>query len=31
LYIADKNGDILDIVEVFKIDDGGNVEEIWAL
>ena len=31
LHIADNNGDILDIVEVFKIDDGGNVEEIWAL
>ena len=31
LHIADKHGDILDIVEVFKIDDSGQVEEIWAL
>ena len=28
LNIPDKNGDRLDIVEVFKIDDSGKVEEI---
>jgi len=31
LHISDKDGVVLDIVEVFKIDDAGNVEEIWAL
>ena len=31
LHISDKDGTILDIVEIFKIDDAGRVEEIWAL
>lgn len=31
LHISDKEGVVLDIVEVFKIDDNGRVEEIWAL
>ena len=31
LHISDKDGGILDVVEVFKIDDSGKVEEIWAL
>ena len=31
LHISDKDGGILDLVEVFKIDDSGKVEEIWAL
>ena len=31
LHISDKDGAVLDIVEVFKIDDAGRVEEIWAL
>jgi hypothetical protein len=31
LHIADKDGVVLDIVEVFQIDDEGRVTEIWAL
>ena len=31
LRIKDKEGKILDIVEVFQIDDQGRVAEIWAL
>ena len=31
LHISDKDGTVLDIVEIFKIDDAGRVEEIWAL
>ena len=31
LHISDKNGNVLDIVEVFQIDDEGRVKEIWAL
>jgi len=31
LKISDKDGGILDLVEVFKVDDSGKVEEIWAL
>ena len=31
LKITDKDGGILDVVEVFKTDDTGKVEEIWAL
>tara|TARA_B110000438_G_scaffold164934_1_gene157810 strand:+ start:290 stop:628 length:339 start_codon:yes stop_codon:yes gene_type:complete len=31
LKISDKDGGILDVVEVFKTDDSGKVEEIWAL
>ena len=31
LHISDKDGTILDIVEIFKIDNVGRVEEIWAL
>ena len=31
LHISDKDGTVLDIVEIFKIDDVGRVEEIWAL
>tara|TARA_B110000014_G_scaffold235676_1_gene200391 strand:- start:396 stop:614 length:219 start_codon:yes stop_codon:yes gene_type:complete len=31
LHTSDKDGAVLDIVEVFKIDDVGRVEEIWAL
>jgi len=31
LHISDKDGVVLDIVEIFKIDDAGRVEEIWAL
>ena len=31
LHISNKNGEILNIVEVFKIDDEGRVFEIWAL
>ena len=31
LHISDKDGAVLDIVEIFKIDDAGRVEEIWAL
>ena len=30
LKISNKDGTALDIVEVFKIDDAGRVEEIWA-
>ena len=28
LHISDKDGAVLDIVEIFKIDDAGRVEEI---
>ncbi len=31
LHISNKDGEILNIVEVFKIDDDGKVFEIWAL
>ena len=31
LHITDKEGAVLDIVEVFQIDDQGRVREIWAL
>ena len=31
LHISDKDETILDIVEIFKIDNTGRVEEIWAL
>ena len=31
LHITDKEGAVLDIVEVFQIDDQGRVSEIWAL
>jgi len=31
LKISDKDGGILDVVKVFKTDDSGKVEEIWAL
>ncbi|MDG2461131.1 MAG: hypothetical protein P8M73_09655 [Luminiphilus sp.] len=31
LQITDKGGTVLDIVEVFQIDDDGRVSEIWAL
>ena len=31
LHISDKDGNVLDIVEVFQIDDKGRVREIWAL
>lgn len=31
LRISDKDGGVLDVVEVFKIDEAGKVEEIWAL
>ena len=31
LHIKDKEGVVLDIVEVFQIDDEGKVAEIWAL
>ena len=31
LHIKDKEGKVLDIVEVFQIDDQGRVAEIWAL
>ena len=31
LHISDKDGAVLDIVEIFKIDEAGRVEEIWAL
>jgi len=30
-HISDKDGGLLDVVEVFKIDDSVKVEEIWAL
>ena len=31
LRITDKDGGVLDVVEVFKYNDQGEVEEIWAL
>ena len=31
LRITDKEGAVLDIVEVFQIDGQGRVSEIWAL
>ena len=31
LHISNKDGEVLNIVEVFKIDDEGRVFEIWAL
>ena len=31
LPVSDKDGTILDIVDIFKIDDAGRGEEIWAL
>ena len=31
LNISDKNGGVLAITEVFKLNDSGQVEEIWAL
>ena len=31
LKISDKDGGMLDVVEVFKTDGSGKVEEIWAL
>ena len=31
LHISTKDGEVLNIVEVFKIDDEGKVFEIWAL
>ena len=31
LHIKDKEGVVLDIVEVFQIDEEGRVAEIWAL
>ena len=31
LHITDKNGDVMDITEIFQIDDAGSVIEIWAL
>ena len=31
LHIEDKEGVVLDIVEVFQINDEGRVSEIWAL
>mgnify|MGYP005662226291 FL=1 len=31
LHISNKDGEVLNIVEVFKIDDEGKVFEIWAL
>ena len=31
LHIANKDEEILDIVEIFKINDKVQVEEIWAL
>ena len=31
LRITDKDGGVLDVVEVFKSNDQGEVEEIWAL
>ena len=31
LRITDKDGGVLDVVEVFKSNDKGEIEEIWAL
>ena len=31
LHISDKNDDVLDVVEIFKTNENGKVEEIWAL
>ena len=31
LRISVKGGTVLNIVEIFKIDDVGRVDEIWAL
>ena len=31
LNISDKDGGVLAVTEVFKLDDSGQVEEIWAL
>ena len=31
LNISDKDGTVLEIVEVFNIDEEGRVKEIWAL
>ena len=31
LRITDKDGSVMDVVEVFKSNDQGEVEEIWAL
>ena len=31
LRITDKDGGVLNVVEVFKSNDQGEVEEIWAL
>ena len=31
LHITDKDGVVLDIVEVFQTDDEGRVTDIWAL
>ena len=31
LRIKDKEGTVLEIVEVFQIDEEGRVAEIWAL
>ena len=31
LKITTKTGEIMDLVEVFLVDDGGRVKNIWAL
>ena len=31
LQITDQDGGILDVVEAFKVDDTGKIEEFWAL
>ena len=31
LLITHKDAGLLDLVEVFKVDDTGKIEEIWAL
>ena len=31
LHKTDKDGGILNVVEVFKVDDTGKIEEVWAL
>ena len=31
LQITGKDGGILDVVEVFKVNDTGKIQEIWAL